>query len=611
MADSSKGSAPGNLPFADDAVSKSSVPNPFAANSSGPTKKQGAGNTDSQKPLKKQPVQSANPKSQQPVKSSDASKPAASSQKTVASGAARGNQQKVSNQKPRRTPQSKQRKPAMSQEDSGKPVSVGASDRVPISGNDKKQFPQKKHSNQNTGGKDAQRRIQKKPGISSDPDKKPIQKPDSVPARPVATNTITAPKKPEPSQKKPVLNTKSEKTADPSVDAALSKIASISDTSSLKKNSEEQRSLDVTPAPSSHAKVSGGQASSSNDSSKNAVDAVPDLSAAFADSVSSGEKETAPDAMPGLSGDAIPQPFGQDDSDSDTDMPFDTAAEGEEFLKSLGDVDLGGADRRTQIIRILSGVAVVVLVVALIAFGVYAFNRWVRPSFSGLSNGDSNDPVEQVDPVEEDVFDADGDGLPDEWELEFGLDPEDGDDAFDDDDFDQLNNSDEYRYGTSPINPDTDGDTFRDGVEIQQGFNPTGDGRIPERDPALKKAENLRDVVAEWNGIMNGKNLSSQDLEFFFEDTGEIIGTFNLQNLEGEQIFSRGRGEFTYNKSNRLFTAELSVKGFRNQEGIDYTLIYSGLVQPDLNKITGTWTLIPSREVPWLLRDRGTFQMTK
>lgn len=61
--------------------------------------------------------------------------------------------------------------------------------------------------------------------------------------------------------------------------------------------------------------------------------------------------------------------------------------------------------------------------------------------------------------------DADRDGMPDEWEYWNGLDPL-RNDAAEDPDFDKLANLDEYRYGSSPGNPDVDGDGLLDGDEV-------------------------------------------------------------------------------------------------------------------------------------------------
>ncbi|QGZ42385.1 hypothetical protein IP92_04120 [Pseudoduganella flava] len=68
--------------------------------------------------------------------------------------------------------------------------------------------------------------------------------------------------------------------------------------------------------------------------------------------------------------------------------------------------------------------------------------------------------------------DSDGDGIPDDEELRLGMNPNNAADALLDLDRDGLTAVDEYRAGTDPRNPDTDGDGLPDGAEVQctRGF---------------------------------------------------------------------------------------------------------------------------------------------
>jgi hypothetical protein len=69
--------------------------------------------------------------------------------------------------------------------------------------------------------------------------------------------------------------------------------------------------------------------------------------------------------------------------------------------------------------------------------------------------------------------DNDGDGLPDDWELANGLDPNNSADALTDPDQDGLTVLDEFRAGINPFNPDTDDDGLLDGREVNElGTNP-------------------------------------------------------------------------------------------------------------------------------------------
>ena len=74
--------------------------------------------------------------------------------------------------------------------------------------------------------------------------------------------------------------------------------------------------------------------------------------------------------------------------------------------------------------------------------------------------------------TEEVSVDSDGDGMPDEWELQHGFDPNDPTDASGDADEGDLVNLDEYKYSTNPNKEDTDGDGYSDKKEIDAGTDP-------------------------------------------------------------------------------------------------------------------------------------------
>lgn len=70
------------------------------------------------------------------------------------------------------------------------------------------------------------------------------------------------------------------------------------------------------------------------------------------------------------------------------------------------------------------------------------------------------------------LSDLDGDGLPDAWEIQYGLDPENSGDSSADTDTDGLTNAEEYAAGTDPTQADSDGDGYTDAEEIAAGTNP-------------------------------------------------------------------------------------------------------------------------------------------
>lgn len=81
------------------------------------------------------------------------------------------------------------------------------------------------------------------------------------------------------------------------------------------------------------------------------------------------------------------------------------------------------------------------------------------------------------------------DGIPDDWKIAHGFDPNDPGVAGQDTDGDGLTNLQEFQLGTDPRNPDTDGDGVSDGEEVRRGTNPLN----PDSDgDGLSDADEIR-----------------------------------------------------------------------------------------------------------------------
>ncbi|MBI2124884.1 hypothetical protein HYT92_03775 [Candidatus Pacearchaeota archaeon] len=89
-------------------------------------------------------------------------------------------------------------------------------------------------------------------------------------------------------------------------------------------------------------------------------------------------------------------------------------------------------------------------------------------------------------PAQKSVSDSDGDGMPDDWELQNGLNPSDPSDAGQDLDSDGLTNKEEYELqsiytkSTDPNSADTDNDGYSDKEEIEKNTDPTNPEDFPK-----------------------------------------------------------------------------------------------------------------------------------
>ncbi|NQV12776.1 MAG: right-handed parallel beta-helix repeat-containing protein [Parcubacteria group bacterium] len=131
-----------------------------------------------------------------------------------------------------------------------------------------------------------------------------------------------------------------------------------------------------------------------------------------------------------------------------------------------------------KIMLVVISLAIVGLVCTVIALLVLSDTDSSDDSTTTTTSSEKTDEDEKT--AEDN--DSDSDGLPNDWENKYNLDSNNDSDATEDGDDDQLNNLEEYKYDTIPNNPDTDGDGFSDGEEVENGFNPRGTGELSTDD---------------------------------------------------------------------------------------------------------------------------------
>jgi hypothetical protein len=106
--------------------------------------------------------------------------------------------------------------------------------------------------------------------------------------------------------------------------------------------------------------------------------------------------------------------------------------------------------------------------------------------------------------------DADGDGMPDDYERVNGLNPNDGGDAAEDADSDGLTSLQEFSLNTNPRAADTDGDSLNDGAEVARGTDPLradtdGDNLLDGQEISL--GTNPRAADTDGDGVNDGLEL--------------------------------------------------------------------------------------------------------
>lgn len=128
--------------------------------------------------------------------------------------------------------------------------------------------------------------------------------------------------------------------------------------------------------------------------------------------------------------------------------------------------------------KIILVVVTLLIIAALVAGGVWLF-FWLDPLAEDTTNQNTNQAENQNVVVENtnaqiNELDTDGDGVKDATEQKYGTDS-----TKVDTDGDDLSDYDEIEvYKTKPLIQDTDGDSYLDGSEVQNGYDPNGPGKL-------------------------------------------------------------------------------------------------------------------------------------
>ena len=170
-------------------------------------------------------------------------------------------------------------------------------------------------------------------------------------------------------------------------------------------------------------------------------------------------------------------------------------------------------------------------------------------------------------------IDTDGDGMPDEWEKQNGLNPNDPADATQDPDGDGLNNLDEYKNGTDPNNPDTDGDGVNDGQDkfpLDHRYDKDGDNDgMPDawekqnglnpNDPSDGNKDNDGDGASNLQEFIAGTDPNSKSSNKYGVEDGAIYSASN-QCLIKSNNSSDSDGDWVSNKEEEKYDLQICNK---------------------------------------------------
>lgn len=256
------------------------------------------------------------------------------------------------------------------------------------------------------------------------------------------------------------------------------------------------------------------------------------------------------------------------------------------------------ANKKDTLIISVGIIIILLFIIALVVSGISIYNQWFKKESPEVKTQEQ---------------DQDQDGLPEEWEKQYGLNPSNSGDALEDSDKDGLINSEEYKFKTNPKDSDTDKDGYSDGQEVVNGFNPNGSGKLETESITQKTFQALKErkVQGNWQGMLNADQFSVSNVLLNLKDDGVLTGSF-VYFYKGDRVVNELSGNYSFLKTTE-FTADLVSKATWRGKEEKYQIKLNGNFSGDFNEGVGKWiaATASSSSLFFLPQKEGTYIITR
>jgi LPXTG-site transpeptidase (sortase) family protein len=198
-----------------------------------------------------------------------------------------------------------------------------------------------------------------------------------------------------------------------------------------------------------------------------------------------------------------------------------------------------------------------------------------NPDTDGDGYADGTEVNNGYSPSGEGLMDTNENNIPDKWEKD-----KMGrliDDTFDDSDNDELSYYDEYLYGTDPKNPDTDGDGYKDGVEVHNGYEPAVPGEArPKMTLSINKINVDVPVVLSKSteeSVLQ-KDLNNGVIHYPHTAMPGQRGNMYIAGHSSNYVWSKGAYNYAFKQLNNLVEGDEIVATVKFSNGKEFEYRY-------------------------------------